>query len=96
MAKSQSQRPFEVYCHRCIVSFPAEARRCLHCGSRLARDPLSHDPLSPGRLSTMEVEEFLPVEVEEEAPRRSPFSPMALIWVVLLAVGSIHRACSGA
>jgi hypothetical protein len=27
--------PYEVYCYRCRVTFPAEARRCLHCGGAL-------------------------------------------------------------
>jgi hypothetical protein len=30
-----AQTPYEVYCFRCRVTFPAEARRCLHCGGRL-------------------------------------------------------------
>lgn len=29
--------PFEVYCFRCRVTFPVEARRCLHCGGALSR-----------------------------------------------------------
>ena len=28
--------PYEVYCFRCRVTFPVEARRCLHCGGPLA------------------------------------------------------------
>src|SRR5262245_33800908 len=27
--------PYEVYCFQCRVTFPAEARRCLHCGGPL-------------------------------------------------------------
>lgn len=27
--------PYEVYCFHCRVTFPVEARRCLHCGGRL-------------------------------------------------------------
>ena len=30
-----AQTPYEVYCFRCRVTFPVEARRCLHCGGRL-------------------------------------------------------------
>jgi hypothetical protein len=30
-----AQTPYEVYCFRCRVTFPAEARRCLHCGGPL-------------------------------------------------------------
>ena len=28
--------PYEVYCFRCRVTFPVEARRCLHCGGPLS------------------------------------------------------------
>ena len=31
------QTPFESYCHSCRVTFPAEARRCIHCGGRLSK-----------------------------------------------------------
>jgi len=27
--------PYEVYCFHCRVTFPAEARRCVHCGGPL-------------------------------------------------------------
>ena len=27
--------PYEVYCFQCRVTFPTEARRCLHCGGPL-------------------------------------------------------------
>ena len=30
-----AQTPYEVYCFRCRVTFPVEARRCLHCGGPL-------------------------------------------------------------
>lgn len=30
---------YEVWCHACNVTFPPEARRCLHCGGRLQPDP---------------------------------------------------------
>jgi hypothetical protein len=28
--------PYEVFCHHCRVTFPVEARRCIHCGGPLA------------------------------------------------------------
>jgi hypothetical protein len=31
-----AQTPYEVYCFHCRVTFPAEARRCIHCGGRLS------------------------------------------------------------
>jgi hypothetical protein len=30
-----ARTPYEVYCFHCHVTFPAEARRCLHCGGPL-------------------------------------------------------------
>ena len=30
-----ARTPYEVYCFHCRVTFPAEARRCLHCGGPL-------------------------------------------------------------
>ena len=30
-----ARTPYEVYCFRCRVTFPVEARRCLHCGGPL-------------------------------------------------------------
>jgi hypothetical protein len=31
----RAQTPYEVYCYHCHVTFPPEARRCIHCGGRL-------------------------------------------------------------
>jgi len=31
-----ARTPYEVYCYHCRVTFPTEARRCLHCGGRLS------------------------------------------------------------
>ena len=47
--------PYEVYCFRCRVTFPVEARRCLHCGGQLsgrgeragAASPLAPRPGAP-------------------------------------------------
>ena len=30
-----ARTPYEVYCFHCRVTFPAEARRCVHCGGPL-------------------------------------------------------------
>jgi len=95
MAKSGAPRPFEVYCDQCNVSLPAGARHCVHCGGRLSRNSATTGSRLSRQLAVAETEEIVPFEGEEEAPRRSPFSPVALIWVVLLAVGSIYRACTG-
>lgn len=29
---------YEVWCHNCDVTFPPEARQCVHCGARLNRE----------------------------------------------------------
>jgi hypothetical protein len=96
MAKSGSERPFEVYCHPCKVTFSAESRHCIHCGGRLSRDPLVAGSFRLHQLAVAAVEDSVPIELEEETPRRSPFSPVAILWIVLLAAGSIYRACTGA
>ena len=31
-----ARTPYEVYCFQCRVTFPPEARRCLHCGGALS------------------------------------------------------------
>jgi hypothetical protein len=102
-------QPYEVWCHTCNVTFPAETRACLHCGGRTR----------PGRpRSTLrrggEVEAFAPTitfgnetagslpfdepsdaSVEEAEPRRSLLrAGMTVLWMVLLAAGYAWRACS--
>jgi hypothetical protein len=43
-----ARTPYEVYCFRCRVTFPVEARRCLHCGGtvygREQRAPVGPQP----------------------------------------------------
>jgi hypothetical protein len=94
MLKQRSQRPFEVYCNHCNVSFPVGARHCLHCGGRLARERAAGTAMRgvPPELQLSEAEPIEPFE--EETSRRSPFSPVALIWVLLFVVGTIYRACT--
>lgn len=87
MAKAQaSQAPYEVYCNRCRVTHPVGSKRCLHCGG----------PLTPHRSGQLlEVPPTAEEVVEEEMPGRSGFSPLTLIWVVLLIAGYLYRACAG-
>jgi len=33
--------------------------------------------------------------MEDERPRTSPFSPVALLWVLLFVAGTIYRVCAG-
>jgi hypothetical protein len=87
MQAEAPQTPYEVFCPRCSVTFPVGTRHCLHCGGRLPRER--------GRLiaapSSFE-ERYTPLE--DEGPRMSRFSPVALIWVLLFVVGTIYRACT--
>ena len=80
--------PYEVHCPRCQVTFPVGARHCVHCGGRLSRER--------GRLPVLEMSFEEGTEpAEEEGPRRSPISPIAVIWVLLLVGGTLYRACTG-
>jgi len=56
MERVQGARtPYEVYCFHCRVTFPREARRCLHCGGPLfgsgeragASSPIAAGPGAP-------------------------------------------------
>lgn len=80
---------FEVYCNRCKVSFPVGTRRCLHCGGRLSRER--------GEPESAEIQPFLlePAEADEAPPRRSPISPVLLLWLAVFVGGTIYRACAG-
>jgi len=79
---------FEVYCNRCNVTFPVGTRRCLHCGGRLSRErgTPEAEPAQPFLLAPAE---------EGEAPRRSPISPILLLWLAVFVGGTIYRACAG-
>ena len=96
-------KPFEIYCHQCQSSFAAGTRRCIHCGGRLS--PRANVPfaLPETRLLSGEAENVpssLPFPVmadetedEEIHPRRSAFSPLSAIWLVLLLGGAILQTC---
>jgi hypothetical protein len=34
------------------------------------------------------------VESDDDAPRRTPFSLMSLLWLVLIVGGAVYRACT--
>jgi hypothetical protein len=80
------QTPYEVFCHQCRVTFPVDARRCVHCGGRLSASR------SPGGVPTRPaIEEVLQ---ETELTRRGGFSPTTLVWIALLVSGALYRACA--
>lgn len=88
MAIRTRSNPYEVYCPHCSVTFPVGQKNCIHCGGRLARERLE-----PGEFTT-------PFEAAEEDPdetvtRRSSWSPLALIWLLLFVGGTIYRSCAG-
>ncbi len=88
MQSQSSTNPYEVHCHRCEVTFPVGTKNCVHCGGRISRDR--------GRLPEAVMNFAGAVEpAGEESQRSSPFSPIALVWVVILVGGTIYRACAG-
>jgi hypothetical protein len=54
-----ARTPYEVYCDQCRVTFPAEARRCFHCGG-----PLS----APGEAARIGIPMAAPGAVPLPAP----------------------------
>jgi len=78
-------RSFETRCESCNVSFPAETRKCLHCGQRLgARAEVARTPGGG----------FVELEGEEEVARWAPLRMvMGVLWVVIVLVLSLVRAC---
>ncbi len=101
---------FEVYCPQCRVSHPAGTRICLHCGSRTVRERPQTALRSPAPLAAggrpsapgpMRAPSRLPrrppprdQESLEELPGRG-FSPLSLIWIVLIVVFAVYRAACG-
>ena len=87
--RSQSS-PYEVYCPRCSVTFPVGQKHCIHCGGRVTKERLE-----PGEFAIPFDEMDEPSELQEEVgARRSPFSPLALIWLLLFVGGTIWRSCT--
>ena len=86
--------PYEVYCYRCRVTFPAEARRCLHCGGPLYGRG-EQERVEPGLPPQLGVGESLPTgEDAEDAPlvmvRR--FGGLA-IWALVALSAVLSHVC---
>ncbi len=93
MRAQATTTPFEVYCNRCGVTFAAENRRCLHCGSCLHRDRVARDMVLPPEI---EIESMVEVEaVEPEPTRRRLVSARSGIWILLAVWYAVNRACTG-
>ena len=87
--------PVEIYCQKCRVTFPVNARRCLHCGGRLSKTrgtaPVLFEP-EPSALPSMPPPLDLP---DEEAPRRtSGISPVSILWIAVAVAVGVQRACA--
>jgi hypothetical protein len=85
--RAAASNPIEVYCNHCRVTFPMGSKRCIHCGG-----PLSRERGTPGVDLGSATPEVFP---EEEVPtRRSPFSPLTLVWIALLLGAYLTRMCA--
>lgn len=93
MQSKRQTSPYEVLCNRCDVTFPIGTRHCIHCGGPIGRGRGLFTAVS--EASAASEAEARETEAEEEPPRSSAFSPVALLWAVLIAGGAIYRSCSG-
>jgi len=89
--KMRETSPYEVLCPRCNVTFPVGTRHCIHCGGPVGRGR----GLFSGATTTSPADRPEEIDELDDVPRRSPFSPVALLWVILLGAGAIYRACTG-
>ena len=87
-----ARTPYEIYCFHCRVTFPTEARRCLHCGGPLFGRGERAGAAPPGAPGPV-----LPVpggEDAEEGPvvmvRR--FGGLA-IWVIVALAAVLQNVC---
>jgi hypothetical protein len=88
--KTRQTSPYEILCPRCNVTFPVGSRHCIHCGGPLGRGRSLFAAAQAGADAPPEE-----IEAAEEPPRSSAFSPVALLWAVLIAGGAIYRTCTG-
>jgi hypothetical protein len=93
MERTEGARtPYEVYCFRCRVTFPVEARRCLHCGGPL----FARDERAPG-AAQIAPGAALPAPTGEDAEdtplvmvRR--FGGLA-IWAIVALAAVLQNLC---
>jgi hypothetical protein len=79
------QTPYESYCFNCRVTFPADARRCIHCGRPIGRrDPKGARPIAAE----------LPAEDEatQEASLLRRVGSISL-WVLVALGAALSRLC---
>lgn len=98
MQQSETLTPYEVYCHNCRVTFAAETKQCIHCGGRLGKrgGALTFDRSSMRRTEQPSgAPEILIEDGDVDETPRMRFSPMTLLWIVLIAGTFAQRACQG-
>lgn len=95
------QTPYEVYCYRCRVSFPAEARRCMHCGERLSASGEAPSlavaagvPESP-RLPTRSPGPIPAREEEEESVLAVRRFGVPAVWALVALSAILSNLCEG-
>lgn len=82
--------PYEVRCLRCDVSFPVEAKRCIHCGGPLAASetgalhgvfpgPLETAPAGSGARGSFPIPGSAPTSSPSTQPSPSPGSGPILL-----------------
>ena len=90
------QSPYESYCHACGVTFPAEARQCVHCGGRLAHARLTESQESVAEQTWLEGPEALEETGDDEgaSPTLRRFGGL-LVWIVVALSALISNLCRG-
>jgi hypothetical protein len=88
-----ARTPYEVYCFHCRVTFPAEARRCLHCGGPLFGPG---ERAGVGAVIAPTAGPAAPGEEADEGPallvRR--FGGLA-IWAIVAIAAVVQTLCHG-
>jgi hypothetical protein len=101
--------PYEVYCHRCRVTFPVEARRCIHCGGPLtgqaaavASPTLRTGAVFPPAAAPSPEEARGPLPPEDEEGGEFEGSSLLLrrfgglaLWALIALAAMISNLCSG-
>ena len=95
MKSERTLSSIEIYCQRCRVTFPADARQCLHCGGRLSKTrgaPAVPFEPEPSALPPMP----LPLDRPDgDTPRRtSGISPVSILWIAVAVAVGVQRACA--
>jgi hypothetical protein len=72
------------------VSFPPEAKVCLHCGARLGGVPLIG-----GRIKKAQPIEVPDEELEPPGNGGLLRTGLGTVWIVLALVATCYRVCTG-